>query len=248
MHMAYAWEPSSRKMSAVLLIAAAVIGLVGNAMHPHTVDSDAAGTLRGIAESSTWVWIHAAIITAILLLMGGLVGFAHELEETRAAPLARLAAATSLVGGAFVCVSTSIDGFGRKALALNWLGASPAQSDAALQVALGTQLFGGAVWTLAILVFFGAAFVSFGAAANASGRYPRVFGWTAIAAGALSVIASVLRIAANGDEQVSESIFLLSSVAITIWAFVLGILLWRASPLQLPIDATRVAEMAAMVR
>lgn len=242
--MGYATELSSRKLSSVLLIVAAVVGLVGNAMHPHTVDVDAAAALRGVGESGTWVWIHFVIITAVLLLMGGLVGFAHALEDSPAAPLARLAGATSLVGGAFVCVSTSIDGFGRKALALSWSGATPAQSGTALQVALGAELLGGALWTLAILVFFGAAFICFGAAANASGRYPALFGWTAIVAGLLSVSASVLRIAANGDQQLSESIFLASSITITIWAFVLGVMMWRGVRPESPVKANAVVGMA----
>jgi hypothetical protein len=220
---------STRAISAFLLIAAAAIGMVGNALHPHSVDTDVAATLRGIAESGTWVWIHLAIILAVLFLMGGLAGFAHDLEATAAGPVARAANVASLVGGVFVCVSTSIDGFGRKALATNWLASPSASADAALQSAIGTQLFGGALWTFGILIFFGLAFVAFGAAASLSGRHPAWFGWTAVAAGAVSIAAAGLRMVANGDEPASETLFLASSVAITIWAFVLGVMLWRGA-------------------
>lgn len=218
---------TTRALSGFLLIAAAVIGMVGNALHPHSVDTDAAATLRGIAENGSWVWIHLAIVVAVLFLMGGLVGFAHDLEATPAGAAARLANAASLVGGTFVCVSTAIDGFGRKALAASWLASPSASADAALQSAIGTQLFGGALWTFGILIFFGFAFVAFGSAASMSGRYPAWFGWAAVAAGAISVAAAALRMVANGDDPASETLFLVSSVAITIWAFALGVMLWH---------------------
>jgi hypothetical protein len=220
----------SLRVSAFLLLAAAVIGMIGNVLHPHTVDTDVQATLRGIAESETWVWIHATIVLAVLFLMGGLVGFAHELEATAGGAVARLANASSLVGGIFVCVSTAIDGFGRKALATNWVAAPPASTDAALQAAIGTQLFDGALWTFGILIFFGFGFVAFGVAARMSGRYPAGFGWTAVVAGVVSIVAAALRMTANGDEPTSETLFLASSVAITIWAFVLGVMLWRRAP------------------
>lgn len=229
---------STRAVSGVLLIVAAIVGAVGNALHPHSVDTDVQATLREIAGSGTWVWIHLAIILAMLLLMAGLAGFAHDLEGTRAEAVARVGNVASLLGGVFVCVSTSIDGFGRKALALNWLGAPTPSADGALQSAIGTQLFGGALWTFGILVFFGLAFVAFGLAASLSDRYPAWFGWTAVVAGAISIAAAGLRMIANGDEPTSETLFLVSSVTVTVWAFVLGVMLRRAASPEDVVSAT----------
>jgi MprA protease rhombosortase-interaction domain-containing protein len=232
---------STRAISGVLLIAAAIIGAVGNALHPHSVDTDAQATLRQIAESGIWVWIHLAIIVAVLLLMAGLAGFARDLEGTPGEATARVANIASLLGGAFVCVSTSIDGFGRKALALNLAAAPSASADAALQSAVGIQLFGGALWTFGILIFFGLAFVAFGAAATMSARYPAWFGGTAVAAGAIAIVAAGFRMVANGDEPTSETLFLVSSVAITVWAFVLGTMLWRNASAAASATATSTA-------
>ncbi|HET8568967.1 MAG TPA: DUF4386 family protein [Candidatus Limnocylindria bacterium] len=216
-------------MSGSLLITAAIVGAIGNALHPHTVDTDVTAANRAIAESGTWVWIHLAIVLAVLFLMGGLAGFAHVLEATAGSALARVANVASLVGGTFVCASTAIDGFGRKALATNWLASPATSADAALQSAIGTQLFGGALWTFGMLIFFGLAFVAFGAATSVSRRYPAWFGWAAIGSGAVSTAAATLRMVANGDEPVSELLFLASSVTITIWALVLGVMLWRGA-------------------
>ena len=97
--------------------------------------STAPRLIQAIAGNGAWVAIHLAIIVAILLIIGGLVGLAEQMEGTSVEPLARLGLAAALLGGAIVTVSSAIDGFVMKALAV----ASPiaAAPDAAL--ALGSQ-------------------------------------------------------------------------------------------------------------
>src|SRR6266542_1476874 len=119
--------PSGR-IYAGLLVAGAVIGLVANPLHPHTVDTDPAATRRAIGESGIWVGLHLAIIAAVLLVTGGLVGLAHLLEGGPAVPLARVGLAAALVGVALVAVSTSMDGFANKALAVQSAGAAGAEA------------------------------------------------------------------------------------------------------------------------
>jgi hypothetical protein len=220
---------SSQRLSALLLVAGAGLGLVGNALHPHSADPDAAAAVRAIAQSGAWVGIHLAIIVAVLLVIGGLVGLAHLLADGPAGPLARLGLAAALLGGAVVCVSTAIDGFGMQALARAWAGAPAAEAGTALRVAAAVQAATFGVWSVGMLVFFGAAFGCFGAAATASGRFPRGFGWTAVAGGAGAAAAALLQLAAGGAVQAAETLFLAASLLLTMWAFALGVLLWRAS-------------------
>lgn len=222
-------QHSTERMSAVLLVAGAGVGLVGNGLHPHIVVVDVAARLREIAESRGWVAIHLAIIVAILLVIGGLVGFAHILQEGPAGPLARLGLAAAVIGGSIVCVSLAIDGFVMKALALAWTSASAVETSLVLQLAVGVRQLDDGIWSVGMLVLFGVAFMCFGAATNASGRYPWWFGWSALGGGAGSTIAALFRIANNGDTQAAETLFLASSLLITLWAFGLGILLWRAT-------------------
>src|SRR5450759_3738830 len=87
------------KVYGALFISGAVIGLVGNALHPHTAELDAAATVRAIAGNGAWVAIHLVIIVAILLIIGGLVGLAEEMTETSGEPLARMGLAAALLGG-----------------------------------------------------------------------------------------------------------------------------------------------------
>jgi hypothetical protein len=235
---------SSQRLSAALLVAGAGLGLVGNALHPHAAAGDADAPVRAIAQNGAWVGIHLAIIVAVLLVIGGLVGLAHLLASGPAGPPPRLGLAAALLGGAVVCVSTAIDGFGMRALARAWAGAPPAEAATALRVAAAVQAANFGVWSVGMLVFFGAAFGCFGAAVNASGRFPRWFGWSAVAGGAGAAAAALLQIANTGAVQAAETLFLASSLLLTLWAFALGVRLWRAAA---PAGAARSAAPAGAV-
>lgn len=215
------------RVFALLLISGALIGLVGNALHPHTVESDAAGMVRAVAQSGTWVGIHLAIVVAILLVTGGLVGLTQLLEDGPSGPLARLGLAAALLGGAVVTVSTAMDGFVMKALALAWLGAPAEEAAMALRLALGVKHLNFGIWSVGMLVFFGAAFACFGAAVGISGRLPAWFGWVAVGGGLGSAIAALLQIVNSGEVQAAETLFFASSLLITLWALALGIQMWR---------------------
>jgi hypothetical protein len=89
------------------------------------------------------------------------------------------------------------------------------------------QVVGFAVWSMAILVLFGAAFACFGAAFVASRQFPAWLGWLAIVSGAGSAIAALLQIANTGEVQTAEMLFFASSLLATLWAFAAGVLVWR---------------------
>src|SRR6188768_465264 len=95
-------------LAAVLLVTGGVLALVGNALHPHSPDSDPVATLAALATDAAWPWIHLAIMGGILLIIGGLVLVARDLGSV-AEPLARLGVVALLIGGAVVTVSTSVD-------------------------------------------------------------------------------------------------------------------------------------------
>ena len=117
-----------QKMSGALFVGGAIIGFLGNALHPHTADPVAAATVRAIAQNGAWIAIHLAIVVAILLIIGGLVGLAELLKGTAGRRLSELGLAAALLGGAIVTTSTAIDGFAMKALSVSTTGASAAES------------------------------------------------------------------------------------------------------------------------
>lgn len=223
-------QPPSRlpqRMTGALFIAGAVIGFAGNAMHPHTADPDAAATVHAIAQNGAWVGIHLAIIVAILLIIGGLVGLAEHVKGTSASPLARLGLAAALLGGAVVTVSTAMDGFVMKALALSSAAAPAAEAATALRIAIAAKDVDFGIWSIGMLVFFGAAFVCFGLAVNASRRFAGWFGWVAAVGAGGATVAALLQIAAIGEVQAAETIFLVSSLLLTLWTLSVGFLIWR---------------------
>ena len=219
-------QRSSQRLTAVLLMAGAVIGAVGNALHPHVAVSMTA-KLQAIAGNDAWVAIHLTILVAILFVIGGLVGLARLLDDGPGGPLARIGIAAALVGGTLATVSTSIDGFALKPLALQWAAASTSDAPVVLGLAGAVQVAGFGIWSMAILVLFGAAFACFGAAVVAGGQFPAWLGWMAVASGVGSAVAALLQIANTGEVQAAETLFFATSLLATLWAFAVGVLVWR---------------------
>ena len=218
---------SWQKLFGALFISGAVIGLVGNALHPHTVDLDAAATVQALVGNGAWVAIHLAIIVAILLIIGGLVGVAESLRGTSAEPLARLGLAAALLGGAIVTISLAIDGFVMKALAVASASAAAPDAALALRISIAVKELDFGIWSIGMLAFFGVAFACFGGAVVGSPRYPGWFGWIAVVGAGGSAVAALLQIAASGEVQAAETIFFASSLLLTLWTLSLGILMWR---------------------
>ena len=215
------------RLSAGLFLAGAAIGLVGNGLHPHVADPDPASALEAITGNAAWVGIHLAIILAILLLAGGMVGLAGLLRNGPGRRLAELGLAAALVGSAIVVTSLSIDGFAMKALAMSWAAGADSGSAEALALAGTVKTIDLGVWSAGMLVFFGVTFICFGAAVATQRLLPRWLGWLALTGGAGSVVASMLQIAAGGEVQLAETLFLGSSLLLTVWAFAVGFVTWR---------------------
>ena len=216
-----------QRISGALFIVGAMMGLVGNALHPHTAGLDGAATVQAIAQNGAWVAIHLTIIVAILLIIGGFIGLTERLTGTSGGPLARLGVAAALLGGAVVTVSTAMDGFVMKALSLSSAAAPAAETATALRVATAVKAVDFGLWSIGILVFFGAAFACFGVAVIASRRFPAWFGWIAVVGAGGSAVAGLLQIAANGEVQAAETTLLVSTLLLTLWTLALGVWMWR---------------------
>ena len=222
---------TAASLSGVLLMSGAVTGLVGNALHPHTAELDAVAAVQAIAGNGAWVAIHVAIIIAILLIIGGLVGLADAMTKAPGEALARLGFAAALVGGAVVTVGLAVDGFGMKALAMASVSASDGDAALALRIWDAANRVDFGIWTMGMFTFFGLSFGCFGGAVVASRRWPAWFGSIAIAGAAGSAAAALLQIGANGEVQAAETLFLVSSLVLTGWVFASGVLMWRERPI-----------------
>lgn len=93
-----------------------------------------------------------------------------------------------------------------------------------IAVAVSAVDFG--VWSIGILVFFGAAFGTLGATLLTSRRLPAWYGWIPIVGGLGSTVAAIIQVAVGGEVQAAETTFLVSSLLLTGWAFAIGLRMW----------------------
>jgi hypothetical protein len=74
----------------------ALLGLVGNLLHPGT-PNDPQGIAHVIAGSGMWVSMHTTIMVSFVLMLAGLVAIAHSISGG-AGVLARLAVVAAVAG------------------------------------------------------------------------------------------------------------------------------------------------------
>ncbi len=116
----------SRSASTMLLTGAALL-VIGNGSHPADTDPSALSRLP-LATSATWVLIHFAIATGVLLVVGGLVAFQRLITDAVGKPYARFGATTAVGGGtALAVVFAALDGYAQHSLAMDWQTADEAR-------------------------------------------------------------------------------------------------------------------------
>lgn len=210
--------------------AAAIVGsivfFVFNMLHPRFDPNDMEATLRGIAESPIWVPDHLGLLLGALLTVGGLVTLSHSTTGTASAAMGRLSQASALVSGGMFSLEVGIDGVATKWVAEAWAKAPAADKAAALQVGRAIENIDLGMFSVFILVFFGLTFLVYGLTVALSNEYPRWLGWVAVV---LSLAAAFVgsSIAVVGPSGPIFGVFAAVSLLLTVWVFVMGVLMWR---------------------
>jgi hypothetical protein len=156
-------------------IVGALLGLVGNLLHPATPTGDPEGVAHAIADSQLWVPDHLAIVLGLILMLGGLVAIARSIHGGLPGALARLGSVAAVAG---VTVSLILvprrpgrqaarRGLGNRATAgtSGRAAAGPGRGD--------HQLRPGALFNI---LFAGVTFILYGLAVAWSQLYPRWLG------------------------------------------------------------------------
>ena len=209
-------------------IAGALLGMVGNLIHPVTPIDDPEGVARVIAESEIWVPVHLAIVVGILLMLGGLVAIRHSIRDGAAGALARFGLVAGIAGAAIGLVLVILDGVAAPQLAQEWAEASSRDRAVALGLVHANETINFALASLFNLVFAAATFILFGLAVLLSRVYPRWLGWPALLAGILSIAAGMIQAYVGEPTGASRVLTIIGPTVITLWLLVLGILLVRA--------------------
>jgi uncharacterized protein DUF4386 len=210
-------------------IVGAILGGVGNLVHPVTPMHDPAGVARVMADSEIWVPVHLAIVVGILLMLGGLVALYHSIRGGLAGALARLGLFAAVAGVTIGLVLVILDGVAAPQLAQEWAAAAPGDKAVALGLAHANETINFALASLFNLVFAGATFILFGLAVALSDVYPRWLGWVALVAGAGSIAAGLIQAFTGEPTDASRGLTIAGPTVITLWLLVVGILLVRKS-------------------
>jgi hypothetical protein len=205
------------RMGAVAAIVGSLIAGVGNLLHPVTPLDDPEGVARVIADSDAWTLIHMVIVVGIVLMLGGLVAVRQSVRGGLSEALARLGLAAGVAGIAIGVVLVILDGVAAKQLADEWATAPPEEQATALRIVLANETINFALASAFNIVFAGAPVILFGAAVAMSGAYPGWLGWTAFAAGILSVAAGLIQAFTGVPTTASRILTIIGPTVITLW-------------------------------
>jgi len=227
------------RLGGIAAIAGALLGMVGNLVHPVTPIDDPEGVARVIADSEAWVPIHLAIVLGIVLMLGGLVAIRRSIRDGLAGALSRLGLVAAVAGATVGLVLVILDGVAARQLAQEWAAAPSEERDVALALVHANETINFALASLFNVVFAAVTFVLFGLAVALSRVYPRWLGWVAVLAGVLSLVAGTIQSSVGEPTDASRLLTIVGPSVITLWLLWMGILLLReerVSPIQ-PIGA-----------
>ncbi len=225
------------RLGALAGIVGAVIGMVGNLLHPVVPTGDPEGVARTIASSRAWIPVHLAIVLGIILMLGGLVALSDSIRGGLPGALARLGRFAAVAGITVGVILVTVDGLAAKHLADAWAVAPPEEEAAALRVVLAEETINFALAALFNILFAGATFVLYGLAVAWSWVYPRWLGWVVVVAGLGSVAVGLVQAYVGESTGFSRILTIVFPTVITLWLAVMGaLLLRRASSLERSVE------------
>src|SRR6266508_3610519 len=123
-------EPSDEahwvfRLGGASAIIGAILGGVGNLVHPVTPENDPVGVARVIADSDIWVPIHLATVLGIALMLGGLVAVYHSIRGGCRGGLRRSGLFRAVAGTTLGVVLVILDAVAASRLAQEWANGAP---------------------------------------------------------------------------------------------------------------------------
>ncbi len=213
-------------------IIGALLGMVGNLLHPQTPIGDQLGTAEAIAGSGSWTTLHLIIVLGILLMLYGLFALYRTISGALPQALAQFGMLTAVTGITIGLLLVIMDGVGARQLAEEWSQATPDQAATALLIVSGNETINFSLASLFNFIFAGVTFLLFGLAVALDSTYPKWLGWVAAAAGMLSVGAGLVQAYAGEPSTASRNLTIIGPTVITLWLLVVGTSLVRRHKLS----------------
>ena len=221
-------ERSMFRIGSVSAVVGAVFALVVNILHPRSATlGNPEAFLKMIAGSTIWIGDHVGIVFAVLLVTGGLVAISHSIADERGAGWAHLGEAGALVSAGILSVLMATDGITIKVLSETWANAPAAEKVVAFRVGHALAWVNFALFSVWTVVFFGVTIFLYGLAVVTSTGYPKWLGWVAVLASIGSALIGLNQAYRGPSTLVTNVLFPIFSIIITIWVLVMGVLLWR---------------------
>ncbi|MGH2827109.1 MAG: DUF4386 family protein [Actinomycetota bacterium] len=124
-------------------------------------------------------------------------------------------------------ILTILDGVAAKQLADEWASATAESRFIALQNVLTNETMNPALASLFNFIFAGVTFILFGLAVALSDVYPRWLGWVVVAAGVVSIAASLVQGVPGEPSLLSWILTIIGPTVITLWILIIGVLMGR---------------------
>jgi hypothetical protein len=223
------------RIGAAAIVASAILGPVGQVLHPQPDPKDPEAFARAAATTSNWTIIHLLGGLSLIILAAGLVALFRSIEDEPARGLAWLGLASSLIGGGVASVWLAVDGIAVKRMADAWAIAPATEKAAAFRALSALEETGFALFSLIYLVDLGLPVLLFGLAVALSRVYPRWLGWLGAVIGAGTALCGLAQVFTGRDSIVSHLLIPLTAILAGLWALVMGGFLWRRAddPVQL---------------
>lgn len=208
-------------------IAGALLGLVGNLLHPATTAGDPEATARAISASDGWVAIHLTIEVGLILMLGGLAAIYHSIRGGLPGALIRLGFIAGVTGATVGLILVIVDALAAKSLADLWAAAPPDEQAIALGMLQTEETINVGLASLFNILFAGVTFILYGLAVALSNVYPRWLGWVVMLAAVIGVIAGGIQAYVGDFTEVTRILTIITPTIITLWFLVMGFLLVR---------------------
>ena len=223
-------EAITTRIGAIALPLGIILFVVATAVfHPNReAPMDNPAIFTEYAQSDSWVAVHLAQWFAALLIIGGLVALYYSITtkpEAHVAAVARFGFAAALLTGASLTMLQAVDGVALKWAVDNWVRVPADQVAAAFSAAQALR------WTEYSLqsysnILLGLTLILYGLAIALGTVYPRWLGWVAAGSGLAWIVHGLMVPYVGLFDSIPR---LVAIVLMTLWAFIIAVLMWRNS-------------------
>lgn len=141
--------------------------------------------------------------------------------------LSRLGYFGTLAGTAVMTVLVGVDGLASKAIHDAWAAASGPEKAVALRIAEAVEEVDVGIFSMWIILFFGATFIVYGLAVAMSNNFPKWLGWVATVLGLVSLVVGFYQAYDGLSVFVTNFAFAGAATLLTIWVLIMAILMGR---------------------